>query len=98
MKKGTCHAVRYIGLRPIDSDESLPACHSERSEESASSVFGCKSRSLAAMKIAGVAVGNKGLSTKQAIFMQGGEPEDHEVCARDDIVGAFFISLLAKLS
>jgi hypothetical protein len=28
-----------------------------------------------------------------AIFMRGGEPKDHEVCAQDDTLGEFFSTL-----
>jgi hypothetical protein len=38
-----------MGLRPTNTDESLATCHSERSEESASSVLHRKSRSLATL-------------------------------------------------
>jgi hypothetical protein len=36
---------RYVGLRPTNSKDSLPACHSERSEESASYVLPAKADS-----------------------------------------------------
>ena len=36
-EKALCHAERYMGLRPTNRDEGPPTCHSERSEESASS-------------------------------------------------------------
>jgi hypothetical protein len=43
-----------------------------------------RARFLAAMKIAAVAIENKGLISNKAIFMHGGEPKDHDIFARND--------------
>jgi hypothetical protein len=36
------------------------------------------------MKIAKDSVESKGLSFNEAIFMRGGEPKDHGICAQND--------------
>jgi hypothetical protein len=36
------------------------------------------------MKMAEAFIEGKRLNSKYAIFMHGGEPKDHEICAQDD--------------
>jgi hypothetical protein len=56
------------------------------------------------MKIAGARTENKGLISKEAIFMHSGEPKAHDICAQDDSERAqndsleeFFRSLFSDL-
>lgn len=56
-----------------------------------------RARSFVALKIAGAFIGNKGVSSNQAVFMRSGEPNAHEICAQHDSGKAFFRSLFSNV-